>query len=100
MANGDPIRNLGEKCVPFVDENGQAAESVFQVAEVTRPLESVTETCDEGCRVVLGSGGGFIYHLRTGTYTPIHRRGRLYEVDRWIKVPDNGQLAANSTSSF
>jgi hypothetical protein len=51
-ANGAKILNLGEARVAMKEPtNGQTINSTFQVAEVSRPLYSVSKICDEGCEV-------------------------------------------------
>ena len=51
-ANGDKIPNLGEAKLGLRDvESKGAFESVFQVADVTRPLYSVGKICDAGAEV-------------------------------------------------
>ncbi len=51
-ANGAKILNLGEARVAMKEQNhGQVIKSTFQVADVSRPLYSVSKICDEGCEV-------------------------------------------------
>jgi hypothetical protein len=51
-ANGAKILNLGEARVSMKEPtNGQVINSTFQVADVSRPLYSVSKICDEGCEV-------------------------------------------------
>ena len=72
----------------YIDPNGASRKEVFQIADVTRPLSSISEICDDNCRVVFGRSGGFIYHLADGSVTPFPRRGNLYELDMWVPVPE------------
>ncbi len=51
-ASGAKILNLGEARVAMTEpEHGQVIRSTFQVAEVSRPLYSVSKICNEGCEV-------------------------------------------------
>ena len=50
-ANGATIPNLGEAKVGMKEPGGRSINSIFQVAEVSRPLYSVSRICDEGCGV-------------------------------------------------
>ena len=50
-ANGSKILNLGEAKVGMKEPSGKSISSTFQVAEVSRPLYSVSKICDEGCDV-------------------------------------------------
>ena len=51
-ASGDETANEGEQRLPMVSNNGVVTEQKWQLAAVTRPLQSVGETCDAGNRVV------------------------------------------------
>jgi len=50
-ANGARIPNLGEAKVGMKEESGGSINSTFQVADVSRPLYSVSRVCDQGCDV-------------------------------------------------
>ena len=52
VANGEPLPNLGEKLVEGVDKDGNQLAIKYQIAEVTRPLNSISEICDNNSRVV------------------------------------------------
>ena len=87
-ANGGNVPNLGEKELEtFHGVTGEKEKVSFQVAEVSRPLESISQHCDEGKRAIFGSAGGAIYNMKTGEISPFARVGRLYEIERWIKKP-------------
>ena len=49
MGDGGTIPNLGQSQLNLSDESvDRNLESVFQIADVTRPLMSVGRICDEG----------------------------------------------------
>ncbi len=51
-SNGARIPNLGEtKVVMKEADRSNSIQSTFQIAEVSRPLYSVSHICDEGCEV-------------------------------------------------
>jgi len=50
-ANGGKIKNHGEAVVKMKNHNGRRVASTFQVAQVTRPLYSVSKLCDAGYKV-------------------------------------------------
>ena len=51
-ANGARIPNLGEtKVVMKEADRSNSIQSTFQIADVSRPLYSVSHICDEGCEV-------------------------------------------------
>ena len=101
VASGEGLPNFGEKAVTGLDAYGQDLDITYQVADVTRPLNSVSELCDRGARVIFGRGGGYIYHLGSGKVTPFRRSGRLYELDQWVRVPeaDSNPSAVSVASS-
>ena len=75
VANGAPLPNLGEQELSVVTDDGVSTSVLFQLAEVTRPLMSVSAICDKGNRVIFGRGGGVIQNLTTGQEIAFERRG-------------------------
>ena len=64
---------------------GNMAEATFQVAEVTRPLCSVTKICDRGNRVVFDSQGGYIENYASGVQTRFSRQNNVYVMDMYVE---------------
>ena len=60
-ANGGKIYKLGQTHIPIAMDNGSRTMATFQVADVSRPLMSVSKVCEMGNRVALGAGRGFIF---------------------------------------
>ena len=93
-ASDDLIPNLGEQVLDAETMDGRACQLKYQMADVTRPLNSVSEICDaggvEGQHVVFGRYGGCIINLDTGRRTPFSREEGIYILDTWIKPPKNG----------
>ena len=73
-ANGSRIRNVGQQKVAF----SHHCNMPFQVAEVERPLISVTQLTAAGHRVVLGTAGGQIVHVASGRTIDLVKRGGVY----------------------
>ena len=69
---------------------------LYHIAEVSRPLTAVSQTCDNGNCVMFTPNGGFIWNLKTGSKTNFERRGGIYELDLWVKDAD---LAGGGTST-
>ena len=71
---------------------------MYQVTEVTRPLTSVSATCDKGNRVVYTPKGGFIWNCQTGERTSFDRTASgIYELDLWMKSENGtGKLPSSS----
>ena len=89
--------NLGENEVQGLDVAGDPLSITYQLADVQRPLTSIADICDSGARVVVGQGGGFIFNIQSGKVTPVSRSGKLYELDVWVRRPQN---ATDSKSGF
>ena len=68
-ASDHRIPNLGEHILNIVTEDGIDSKLKYQVAEVSRPLNSVSDICDNGNRVLFGSSGGVIYNIESGRET-------------------------------
>jgi len=77
-ANGTRIRNLGQQSVTFSSTEGHRCEMPFQIAEVERPLISVSQMAAAGNVVTLDESGGRIANKRTGKAIELIRRGGVY----------------------
>ena len=84
-AGHERIPNLGQQTLNVVTNEENVFQTVYQIAEVTRPLTAVGTTCDKGNLVVYGPSGGCIYNQETGVQTNFTRRGGIYELDLWLK---------------
>ena len=83
-ADGGRISNVGQTTVPIALENGVRTTAVFQVADVSRPLMSVSKVCEAGNRVLFGKGGGYIMNIETGASTPFYMVDGVYVFSMWI----------------
>jgi hypothetical protein len=94
-ASGAKLPNQGEKQFSMMTSEGNWAEATFQVADVTRPLCSVTKVCDKGNRVVFEANGGYIENLATGVCTSFARQNNVYVMDMFVEEPSGfaGQRA-------
>ena len=77
-ANGTGIKNLGQVDVPFCTAEGHKCQIPFQVAEVEKPLLSVTHLTAAGNRVELGHTDGRVVNLKTGRSIALERRNGTY----------------------
>ena len=59
-ANGGKITNHGQSTVRMKTPKGRRVTSTFQVAQVTRPLYSVSKLCDNGYGVAFTSSEGVV----------------------------------------
>jgi hypothetical protein len=77
-----------------------AKKIVFQVADVHKPLLSISRCADMGFRCHLGKEGGFMEDTVTGEHIPLHRRDNLYVMRAWVRSDPNPSVPPNSSSPF
>ena len=58
---------------------------VFQVADVHKPLLSITACSDMGFDCYLGKKGGYLYDTETHETIPLDRKGTLYTMRMWVR---------------
>ena len=92
-ASGDVIANLGEQMLDVETDDGMATMIRYQSADVSRPLNSVSEICDaggdDGQYVVFSKYGGVIMNLSTGRRTAFDRVDGIYELGLWVRPPSD-----------
>ena len=92
VANGETIPNVGERhCLLMTEDSASPKSIVFQVADIHKPLLSVSRCADLGFQCVMGKHGGQLVDEQTGEVIPLHRRGNLYVMRAWVrenKSPD------------
>ena len=92
VANGETIPNLGERrCLMMTVGSSTAKKIVFQVADVHKPLLSISRCADMGFLCHLGKDGGYLEDIVTGETIPLVRRENLYVMKAWVKR-DPGQV--------
>ena len=86
VANGATILNLGERrCEVMTVGSIQAKGITFQVADVHKPLLSISCCADIGFDCFLGQSGGQLRDRATGELIPLERHGSLYTVRMWVR---------------
>ena len=89
-ADGGEIPNLGEQSIPFCTAEGHECQVTFQVADVQRPLMSVSALTARGNRVSFNGNGGVIFNAKGDNMIRFQRRRGVYVLD--VKVsPFQGQ---------
>ena len=78
------IRNLGQQNLNVLTDAGDKMSTAFKIAEATRPLSSVSQTCVKNSVVLFGRKGGVIKHMETGNVIPFERGGGFYELSLWL----------------
>ena len=99
VASGKAVPNLGERhCEIFCEGAESSMMMHFQVADIHRPLLSLSRAADQGFRSYLDWYGGYLEDTKTGETIPIQRRGNLYVMQIWVrgsidKPPDTSGFA-------
>ena len=83
-ASNNTIPNLGEQCLNILLEDGRESKVKYNIADVSRPLNSISEICDGGNQVIFGKGGGIIYNIESGNETYFKREGGIYVMDFYV----------------
>ena len=83
-ASKHKIPNLGEQHLHACTESGNPTDVLFQIAEVGKPLVSVSAICEKGNRVIFGRAGGVVQNIRTGAETPFYRKNGIYVLSLWL----------------
>ena len=83
-ASKEKLPNLGQQHLQACTEEGEYTEVLFQIADVSKPLVSVSAICEKGNRVIFGRSGGIVQNLRTGSETPFRRLSGIYVLDMWL----------------
>ena len=68
----------------------------FQVADIHKPLLSLSKAADMGFHSHLYKQGGWLEDAMTGQRVPIHRRGNLYVMQMWVRGVPSGEVSAES----
>ena len=83
-------------------ENYDDFTMTMQMANVKKPLMSVSKVCDAGSGqnfVVFTAEGGYIWHADRGTFTPFRREGGVYPLKTWIRRPSGSGTSSRSEPS-
>ena len=90
-AGGDSeLPNLGQRRCLLMTLGAQNARKItFQVADIHKPLLSVSRVADAGFECRLGKYGGVLMDLQNGESIPITRRHNLYMLKAWVNADTN-----------
>ena len=89
-ANGDQIRDLGEKNIPFRTNEGVQRCITFRSANVVKPLISMQKVVRAGNVVVLDEKNPHIRNIRDGTVIKLDANNGVYTMDMWICLDETG----------
>ena len=82
-AAGTKIQNEGERVIRGLSNDGDLLSMRYAVADVTVPLDSISQMCDNGATVVFNKHGGYI--LRRGGRVDFERRNDSYVRRSWVR---------------
>ena len=86
VANGEEIPNKGERRCEIMTLGSSIPKRItFQVADVHKPLLSISGCADMGFDCFLGRLGSQLKDRVTGEEIPLERQGSLYTVKMWIR---------------
>ena len=83
-ASKHKLLNLGQQLICACTEEGDDMDVLFQIADVSKPLVSVSAICERGNRVIFGRSGGVVKNIATGHEIPFHRRNGIYVLSMWM----------------
>ena len=66
-ASKHKLKNVGEQRILACTEAGEPMDVLFQIADVSKPLVSVSAICERGNRVIFGRSGGVVQNLKSGS---------------------------------
>ena len=95
-ASKHKLRNLGQQHIKAMTENGEPTEVLFQIADVSKPLVSVSAICEKGNRVIFGRAGGVVQNVKTGHIIPFQRENGIYVLSLWLEEGDQNDTNSSS----
>ena len=69
----------------MTEGSGVPKNITFQVADVHKPLLSISRLADNGYICSLGKEGGYLEDTLTGERIPLIRRNNLYVMKAWVR---------------
>ena len=88
MGNGHRIPNEGEFILTLDADDGIPLAIRFQVAEITRPLISVSQLCEKGFHVEFKETHALVVDSSGRTACTFKRKGQLYTAKMTLKAPE------------
>ena len=83
-ASKHKLANLGQQRIHACTEDGDETEVLFQIADVSKPLVSVSANCEMGNRVIFGKSGGVVKSLRSSREVPFYKENGIYVLSMWL----------------
>ena len=102
VANGQELPNLGEKFIAVLTSEGTVRGHLSQVADVSKPLQSVRAMMQSNHQVIFDDEGSYSINKQTGEINKIEDDGINFKMIQWI-IPQNevgAVMAMTEESSF
>lgn len=84
VANGEAIPNLGQKFLAVMTSQGSIRGYQTQIANVTKPLQSVRSMLASKHTVIFDEDKSFVLNKITGELNVMRDDGINYYLDQWI----------------
>jgi hypothetical protein len=96
VGNGERVPNQGQVRLNMKSrgDDGVLMSSIFQVAEITRPLMSVSKICDQDMICIFEKSHARIVDQQGNTVARFEREGGLYTCTMRLRRPDDSNAAA------
>ena len=98
MGNGAEVPNEGQVTLNLLAEGSKGGDnmikSVFQIAEITRPLMSVSKICELGLKCVFDEHQPQVVSKNGKVLCTFERKGGLYVAKMTLKSPEGFQRPA------
>ena len=91
-ANGEQIKDLGAKRIPFKTNEGVQRCITFRSANVVKPLISMQNVVQAGNTVVLDEKNPHIRNSRYGKVIKLDVNNDVYTMDMWICIDETGPV--------
>ena len=92
--NGKTIPNQGQKrCLVMTNGSEAPKRMDIQIADVQKPLLSISRVAELGYDCVFKKGGGCLQDVWSGGKIPIQRKGKLYVLKIWVKSAKSAGFA-------
>jgi hypothetical protein len=87
-ASKHKLKNLGEQRILACTEEGEDMEILFQIADISKPLVSISSICERGNRVLFGRAGGVVINNGSGKQIPFYKENGVYVLSMWMQDAD------------
>ena len=88
-ASKHKLKNLGEQHIHACTEEGDDMEILFQIADISKPLVSISSICERGSRVLFGRAGSVVINNKTGHQIPFYKENGVYVLTMWMQDADS-----------